>query len=279
MKSLFSNKMSASLRKTAVLAAAVASLSFAGTSWAGPEAGTINFSAYQNLNGVSVSLYNNENPELTGQGTSAGMFEMTVVVNSTYPEQYGSWENTDPFYAFCLDINNFIQAPSTYDVSGLSAGETGFNGYLPDLSLSALQVAQMNKLVDLYFSDVDDFSAAGNNAAMQIALWEVVNEAGATFDAGSGSFYVTGDSSAISNANAFLNALNGIGTDYVSGNYDLLLLAPITPEDTQGLLGWCTKGDCDPENPNEVSEPGSLLLLSAGLSMIFFGARRRSLRV
>lgn len=177
------------------------------------------------------------------------------------------------FDAFCLDILNDITTPATYNVSGLSTGNLGFPGYTPPLSLSNLQVAQINKLLDIY-------TASTNKAAMQVALWEVVNEtkSGAlSVSNNNGTFYITQNTGVRNAANTLLAQLNNLNEDYRSPDYDLLLLTPISGNAFQGLIGWCDKGKCDDPGvpPQEISEPGTLLLLSAGLGMVFFSTRRR----
>lgn len=279
MKTLRNSGMRASLRKTAVLAAAVASLSFAGTSWATPETGTIHFSSKSNEGAVSgLTLHQSGSPDKSS--IIATKFAMNVEVGGTnaYP-QYQDWVNGSTFDAFCIDINHTIGMPGTYDVSGLTAGPTGLG-----FNLSALQVAQINKLLDLYLDTSFNTGMTYRDAGMQMALWEVVNETGSPLNVNGGpSFFITGNgvvgSDARNDANTFLGELTSINASYTSNDYDLLLLKSISPTGAvtnQGLIGWCTKGDCDPSvPPQEISEPGTLLLLSAGLGMVFFSTRRR----
>lgn len=171
--------------------------------------------------------------------------------------------------------------PGTYTVSGLTAGLTGFG-----VTLTDLQVAQINKLLDLYLDTSFNSGMIYRDAGMQMALWEVINQTGSTLNVNTGTFRITGGgddgTTARNNANTFLSGLTDTNKGYTSSDYDLLLLASISTTGAvtnQGLIGWCKKGECDPGDPGvppqEISEPGTLLLLSAGLGMVFFSTRRR----
>ncbi len=259
MQLFLNKKMGSNIRKAAVLTAAVASLSFASASWAGQ----VTFNTFNSVGGVGATIHNGA----VTLGTTASEFKFGVSASD-----YSNWTVGSDFYAFCVDVNHtLVNPPITYNVSSLAAGSTSFG-----VNFSALQVAQVNKLLDLFQAS----SSTQKNAAMQMALWEILNESKNQKDVSKGNFYLTSSSTAfntaVNTANSFLNGLNGLSSTYRSTSYDIVVLSPFNPVTNQGLIGWCNKGQCNDPSvpPQEVSEPGTLLLLSAGLGMIFFSTRR-----
>lgn len=166
--------------------------------------------------------------------------------------------------AFCVDINTWLVTGQnvTYDI--VSANSTG--------GLSALALTQVSWLFDNHASALSGSNS--DKAAFQLTLWEMLFEGqGNSFNLGTGNFqaqnFGTGTTTPITTANTWLaNAPTIAGG--VSNQWEFYVLNPVNPEKNQRLITWREK----PEDPNEISEPGTLLLLSAGLGMIFFSTRR-----
>lgn len=282
MKSLLNNKMSASLRKTAVLAAAVASLSFAGTSWAD----TISVKHTDTLGTGTSGL-------VTGNSSNvlAGMFQLEVVdspVSNTTGGNTPRWEIGHVIDAFCIDVAISLRT----DVNmGFGINPQGEAPITPiDYNLTNLAFAQISWLYDNHGSNLGSSDTSDTfYTAFQLALWEILYEDSSYIgDLDGGDFTATGfggdttihPDGAIGLAG---DLLIGVTTDdtYISSTYEPLIMSAITPYPNQPVITTCNKitdEGCG-RRPHEVSEPATLLLLSAGLGMIFFSACRRSLQV
>lgn len=250
MKSFLANQQfDSEIRKAAVLTAAIISMTAASASWA--ENITVK---YNGLTGSSGEIKPQPNGDSFG-GVGAGLMTFTVQSGSS---MWGS-----NLQAFCIDINTWLVTGQdvTYDI--VSANGTG--------GLSPLALTQVSWLFDNHANALSGSNA--DKAAFQLTLWEMLFEnPGTSFNLGTGDFQAQNFSaaSAITTANGWLaNAPTSAGG--VSNNWEFYVMNPVNPESNQRLITWREK----PEDPNEVSEPGTLLLLSAGLGMIFFGTRRR----
>lgn len=242
--------MGSNIRKAAVLTAAIISMTAASASWA--DNITVKYNGLTGSGG-EVKPY----PSGTNfGGVSAGL--MTFAVQSG-PSMWGS-----NLQAFCVDINTWLVTGQnvTYDI--VSANSTG--------GLSALALTQVSWLFDNHASALSGSNS--DKAAFQLTLWEMLFEGqGNSFNLGTGNFqaqnFGTGTTTPITTANTWLaNAPTIAGG--VSNQWEFYVLNPVNPEKNQRLITWREK----PEDPNEISEPGTLLLLSAGLGMIFFSTRR-----
>lgn len=261
MQTFLNKKMGSNIRKATILAAAVASLSFASASWADTITITRAGDGWIGAHGTGA---------ITGySGVNAGQFEFTVNSSTN-----SLWNTTDTFGAFCIDIVNTLKTgPLTYTLQPANGSTT--IPYDPAF-------ARINWLFDNYAGNGGGGSNTGNDVALQLAVWEVLQETLTTdpFSLTDGNFTAgNGFGAARATANAWLDALNeaDVADDYRSDKWDFYSLVPGTDaggNKSQGLLTWIHKPE-DPQNPNEISEPGTLLLLSAGLGMIFFSTRRR----
>ncbi|MCC6756155.1 MAG: PEP-CTERM sorting domain-containing protein [Solirubrobacterales bacterium] len=255
-------KMGSNIRKAAVLTAAVASLSFASASWATTDTikitrdgdGWIGASGTGAITGYS--------------GVNAGQFEFKVNSSTN-----SLWSAGATFGAFCIDVVNTLKPGLlTYTIQPANGSAT--IPYDPAF-------ARINWLFDNYAGNGGGGTNTGKDVALQLAVWEVLQETSTTnpFALTTGNFTAgSGFGTARSDANDMLSALNtaSVANNYRSNKWDFYSLVPgynSTNEISQGLLTWVKKPE-DPQNPNEISEPGTLLLLSAGLGMIFFSTRR-----
>ncbi|MCC6916260.1 PEP-CTERM sorting domain-containing protein [Nitrosomonas sp.] len=237
------------IRKTAVLTAAIASLGFASASWA------VNIELnYQGF--VNGSKSGNITTPLNG-GVGAGEFKFNVLSGGG-----GEWNNS--LQAFCIDINHWLVTGRnvTYDIA--------------PANLTGLQLSQVSWLFDNHFNDL---GTNKNDAAFQLTLWEIFFEGDNLRNLSDGTFKATTDfDGARALADTWLTGSNGkpgiasIPNNYVSDTWEFYKLTPVSPMNNQALLTWREK----PRDPREVSEPGTLLLLSLGLGAVFFCTRRYS---
>ncbi|WP_300088808.1 PEP-CTERM sorting domain-containing protein [uncultured Nitrosomonas sp.] len=247
MQLFLNKKMGSNIRKAAVLTAAIVSMTVASASWA--DNITVN---YNGLTGSSGKVNPHPNGAYFG-GVSAGL--MTFAVQSG-PSMWGS-----NLQAFCVDINTWLVTGQnvTYDI--VSANSTG--------GLSALALTQVSWLFDNHASALSGSNS--DKTAFQLTLWEMLFEGQEKipFNLETGNFQAQNFGTPITTANTWLaNAPTIAGG--VSNQWEFYVLNPKDPVNNQRLITWREK----PKDPNEISEPATLLLLSAGLGMIFFSTRR-----
>jgi len=271
------------VRKLATLTAAVAALAMASTSWA--DSVKVDYSGAVGNTSGSITIHKPAGGNTPiDVSTTASQFKMTVSSGTSYSD----WGNA--FGAFCADIYNYLKSSTTYAVS-TGAGVWGDS----KLISTELRFAQVNWLFDTYAlsgsSHVQSGTATQNDAALQMALWEIINETSVSnpLSLTTGNLTIT-PTSEISVANTWLTAVTdafsttggGLTQTYRSSIYDFFALTANDPKDSQNLLVWrCknvdpTTGNCGGGGtPSEISEPGTLLLISLGLGVIYFGTRRR----
>jgi hypothetical protein len=157
----------------------------------------------------------------------------------------------DSFAAFCIEpLQSNTKLTATYSKSEFT-GETG------------------SLLAALYTTSYKTSATWGNTeqAAFQVAVWELTQQTGGLYDAGTGSFRVAGADSVVTLANSFLasaTAFTGTST------YAIYKLTNSTYQD----LITATKLDV-PNTVVQVPEPQTYAMLLAGLGIVAFNARRR----
>lgn len=198
-------------------------------------AGTINVSkAGSNIWGIYGHRV--ANPSNLGSNVYAGTFAL----NS--PGMGGD------FLAWCLDLNDELTLPSSYETT-----TSPFDYH--DISA---KVADIQSLFDTSYSGLD-MTDNDTSAAWQQALWEIVYEDSGTYDVASGNFTVTTNGTANGFANGYLAALTGSTT----GSYDLTFLDG--GKDNQDLV-----------TVSAVPLPASgLMLIGALAGLGLLGATRR----
>ena len=258
------NWLSQNIRKMGVMTAAVASLSFAPTGWADQitlqrsGSGWIGGSASGTITGYS------------GGGVYAGQFSFTVTSSEN-----SLWKADDTFGAFCIDIINTLKTgPLTYTLQPADGGST-----IPPRDPA---FAQINWLFDNYAGNGGGGVNTGKDVALQLAIWEVLQETNITdpFNLTTGNFTAgSGFGQARTTANNMLSMLKNAADfteDYRSEKWDFYSLVPGYDQNqnpSQGLLTWREKPEDPGQPPQEISEPGTLLLLSIGLGVVFFSTR------
>lgn len=248
-------------KKTTILVAAVTSLSFASASWAASI--TLKYDGFVNGGKNGQITKTSPAPTFNNKKVSAGQFNFNVISSP----DIAKWDNT--LQAFCIDVDHWLKTNgnATYDIISATA---------PGGGLSNLQLAQVGWLFDHHASDLGN---AKNDAAFQLSLWEIFFETNLllNLNLSNGTFksdtFENKSGTTKKLANEFLKTITTDDT-YRSSGWEFYVLNPDNPLDNQRLITWREK---DPGNPPaEVSEPGTLLLLSLGLGAVFFCTRRRN---
>jgi hypothetical protein len=207
--------------------------------WAGSGSASINFTGTNYHNGAATSLVES--------GGSGGFKTYNLTANPV-PSAANS------FQSWCVDIfHSFSFAVTTVDV--LKSATSVFG---------ATKANDLGRLYTLAGGSVASTStSAANSSAFQMAVWEIVNESGSLYDINSGAFKVSGTGSSI--AQGWLNALN---TTSSSSAYTVNIWS-VTGQGASGL------GAQDVAVFAPIPEPEIYVMLTAGLGLMGFVARRR----
>ena len=243
------------MRGILIAAAAIAA------SQAGAQAG---------LSYLSVSYYNNYGVTVHAQGTTIGTAASAFSADLTSGAPLPSG-HTDPFVAFCVDINNTLHSGLFQSCDFTDSGASASSGVVR-------QTDGLYRAADLYANYSSGImSVAGDGsgyswtdkqkgAALQLAIWEVLYETGSAYSvnydstrSASSQFYVTSvDSSVRSLANQMLAWEEGRSVNYA---LDSTFWNAVTVD--QGRV--VNRAGQDLLGPAVVPEPGTYL---AGLLLV-----------
>jgi hypothetical protein len=180
-------------------------------------------------------------------GVATGIYNLTLD-NAT--NTFGGYLDDGPVEAFCIDTWDF--APTsfmTYDIISLDVAPDGGAG-----PMGAAKAGHLAQLLDTHWNGPMSNTEA---SALQIAIWEVVNESIASYSVNENStdgstFWVTGNSDVMTLAN---NMLGSITTGSPFSNYvalsfpttervgqDYVVKTPIPPSIIIGLIGMGVAG-------------------------------------
>jgi len=232
-------------RIAAVFATSIASLGLASASLASPI--TLQYTGFVSPPAPTGTITNNG----AGQSAAAGQFNFNVLTDNDGVY----WDST--LQAFCIDIgsNLVTNSPATYS----------FNSAAGSARLNNQQLALIGQLYD------NHAAALGNNindAAFQLALWEIVYEAPNTLSLSNGDFSSTAfgpNGGARTVANDWLAGLD-LNSLALSSQWEFFVLEAISPIPNQALLV---------AREIAVSEPATLVLLIGGLGLGLMFHRRR----
>ncbi len=232
---------------------AIALLTTASASWAAPI--TMHYTGYANGGMGGQITKTAPAPTFTNQSVGAGQFNFNVI-SSPDPTK---WDTN--LQAFCIDVDHWLVTGSNveYDIVSATVSSGGITG---------LQNARVSWLYDNHASGLG--SSAQFDAAFQLALWEIFFEEGTTLNLSDGTFKSNtfGTVSSITTQSLANSLLTGIGNGAVSSDWEFYVLNPTNPNNNQRLITALSVP------PTQVSEPGTLFLLIAGLGFVFFSVRR-----
>lgn len=146
------------------------------------------------------------------------------------------------YLGYCVDVNQYAGSADMTPVS-------------------ALDVHNGQALAYLFSTYAPLVTTNAQAAALGVAIWEVVTETGHTFDATSGYFYITGNSSIASAANTLLASIP-------TGNYGL----PYGPTVLQSSTAQDFVIDMGFSAP--IPEPATMTLLAIGSAGMLIRRRR-----
>jgi len=158
------------------------------------------------------------------------------------------------FQSFCVDIfHSFNFAVQSNDI------------LQPATIISTTAAADLGRLYTNHHAEIDSHgSSAANEAAFQLAVWEIVNEGSGTYNLTSGGFKASGTGSAL--AQSWLTELVVASTsDYSANIWTVQSMLTTGHGYAQDVVVF-----------SAVPEPQTYAMLLAGLGLIGFSARRRN---
>lgn len=186
-----------------------------------------------------------------GGGVLAGQFRFDV-------KDRGGVFWDDTLNAFCIDVTTRLDLGHvTYAFE--SASESSY------LDTDGRQLSLISQLYDKAASKL---GAAKEDAAFQLALWEIIYDFHGPLSLTGGTFSATQFDGARGVAQSWLDLLT-VGADYASSRYEFFVLDPRCED--------CTKDNQTLLTARRVPEAGAVGLLGIGLLMV--GALRRRSRV
>lgn len=177
---------------------------------------------------------------------------------------------TDPgklnaFQSFCVDIfHSFSFVTSSVDVlKPADVALAGSSATVPTV-ISSSAAADLGRLYTNHHAAIDSTGSSGaNEAAFQLAVWEIVNERSGTYSLAGGDFKATGTGSSI--ASTWLNELNTASASTYSANI-------WTVQSMVSGRGYAQ----DVVVFTQVPEPETYAMMLAGLGLLGFVLRRRN---
>ncbi|TXT22921.1 MAG: hypothetical protein FD134_2346 [Gallionellaceae bacterium] len=250
-------KLALALASTALFAAqpAAADTIQLNSFWAGSGSVTIDFTGVNWHNGAAVN-------NLHESGGAGGFRTYNL---NTDPLR------TSPFQSWCVDIfHGFSFVVDALDVlKPANIALAGSSATLPT-AFSQQAATDLGRLYTNHHAAVDLTSSSGTNeAAFQLAIWEIVNERSGSYSLVGGDFKASGNSAINTLASTWLNEL---GTASASQYTASIWTVQSTLTTGHGYAQDVAVFSKMPAVP----EPEIYAMFLAGLGLLGFAARRRS---
>ena len=198
--------------------------------------------------GASSHPHSSVSVNVTGYNGTAGQFKFGVT--SADGPTYAAG-NT--ILSYCVELTEFVQSSATYKV--LKDGDVG--------GFSAAVYSNLTNLFNKYWNAV---TSTATSAAMQLAVWEIVNETGSSLNLSDGSFKVTSaGSGATGIAQGWLDNLNNPNVAD-TGDFSVIKLS------AKGAQDQVTVG------VNTVPLPGAALLFLSALGLGGLARRKQAVQ-
>ena len=222
--------------------------------------GTVDLKTIDVKPGAVVGIWSS-GPVTGGAGVWAGIYNINILDPgygpiSGYEGPYGDGMLRGDLDAFCVDIWDY--APTTlyakYDVMALD--EVPEPMAAPSGGMGAIKAGYIARLLNTYWtSNLTDTEAA----ALQVAIWEIVDESAGSWSvsSGAGNFYIGGNDDVRDAANTMLTfvaagspdsyanylGLTSPSSEAPKDNYqDYLVRVPVPGAVLLGLLGLSVAG-------------------------------------
>lgn len=256
-KSIGFKKLALALAGTALFAAqpAAADVIQLNNFWAGSGNVTIDFTGTNWHNGAAVA-------GLHEVGGAGGFRTYNLTTDPSRANAFQSW-CVDIFHGFSFIVDALdVLKPANIALAGSSAtSPTAF---------SQQAATDLGRLYTNHHAAIDLTSSSGTNeAAFQLAIWEIVNERSGSYSLGGGDFRASGTTATNTLATTWLNEL---GTASASQYNASIWTVQSTLTTGHGYAQDVAVFSKIPAVP----EPETYAMFAAGLGLLGFAARRRS---
>lgn len=177
------------MRRSTLVSSAVVSLALAAAANATPVIVTYNGVSP----GATVSLSRNSGSSFSNY--NAGLVNLTGAASNPV-------DLRGAFTAFCIDLNQSISNGQTYNDFNTAALASA---PIPNTPMGAVKADQ---LAELWAAERSLLSTSNDYAALQVAIWEIINDTGLSL---SGGTFKAASSTIRTLAQGFLNKVDGNG--------------------------------------------------------------------
>lgn len=250
-------RLALALASTALFAAqpAAADVIQLNSFWAGSGSVSIQFSGINWHNGIQVN-------NLNESGGAGGFKTYNLNTDPLRTNAFQSW-CVDIFHGFSFVVNALdVLKPANIALAGSSpTSPTAF---------SQQAATDLGRLYTNHHAAVDLTSSSGTNeAAFQLAIWEIVNERSGAYSLTLGDFKATGSGTSGALATTWLNELSTASASQYTASIWMVQNTLTTGHGYAQDVAVFSKIPAVPE-------PETYAMFAAGLGLLGFAARRRN---